>query len=75
MLQGVEGRIKLNFDVALNATDDRMGIGVAGREHNGKLLRARTRTTWEVDDPEKVKAKSVDYIVGLAMEHGWTIIP
>jgi ribonuclease HI len=64
------GRLKANWDAALNKKDGRLGMGVVIRDHEGGLVAAQCRFQQGEVDPQVAEALSVVNALSFCLERG-----
>ncbi|CAO2836998.1 unnamed protein product [Amaranthus hypochondriacus] len=65
------GCIKVNFDAALNCSQDSSGLGVVARDGDGQILLSAARTVAASTEAELAELEAAAWVVQLAVEQGW----
>lgn len=66
--------IKFNVDAAVNKEEDRAGLGIIARDHNGKVLLAGSKTIWPFVNVESAEIEAFKWAACMVKERSWNRI-
>lgn len=66
------GFLKINVDAGVSLKDDRFGLGLVARNHEGEVILTAAKSVWSFSTVERAKLQAFEWAAELVKEHNWS---